>query len=56
MADKVILKLDGQEPRAVSVVDGAIRFRLPSTLSSPGEPGRTSATVPALWHAEVLVP
>ncbi len=56
MSGDVVLKLDGQEPRAVSVVDGAIRFRLPSTPPNSGRPGRSSATVPNLWHAEVLMP
>ena len=56
MAGKVILRLDGQEPRAVSVVDGAIRFRLPGIPPSSGEARRSPAAVPSLWHAEVRVP
>ena len=52
----VVLRLDGQEPRAVSVVDGVIRFRLPGTPPSSGEIGQSPAAVPSLRHAEVLVP
>jgi len=54
MSGKVTLKLDGQEAQAMSVVDGAVRFRLPGTPPSSGETRRSSATVPSLWHAEVL--
>jgi len=33
---------------------GAVRFRLPGTPPSSGQTGRSPATVPHLWHAEVL--
>jgi hypothetical protein len=56
LTGKVILKLDGREPRAVSVVDRRIRFRLPGTPPGSREPGRSPVKVPSLWHAEVLVP
>ncbi|HUT91895.1 MAG TPA: hypothetical protein VMY37_20540 [Thermoguttaceae bacterium] len=54
MSGEVVLKLDGREPRAAAVVDGAVRFRLPGTPPSSGETGSSPATVPHLWHAEVL--
>lgn len=54
MSGKATLKLDGQEPRAVSVVDGAIRFSLTATPPSSGETTRWPSQTPRLWHAEVL--
>jgi len=55
MSGEVVVKLDGCRPRVSSVVDGAVRFRLPGTPPGPPETGHTTApAVSYLWHAEVL--